>query len=52
MNSCWIRPRYSGYLSFQALAGELIELHLRGRSEEAELLAKLQSAWAVSNVKA
>ena len=52
MNSCWIRPRYAGYLSFQALAGELIELHLRGRSEEAELLTKLQSAWAVSNVNA
>jgi multiple sugar transport system substrate-binding protein len=30
MEACWIRPRYSGYLAFQAAAGTLIEQHLRG----------------------
>lgn len=30
MEQCWIRPRYDGYLAFQARAGDLIEAHLRG----------------------
>jgi multiple sugar transport system substrate-binding protein len=30
MEGCWIRPRYAGYLSFQAAGGALVEQHLRG----------------------
>jgi multiple sugar transport system substrate-binding protein len=30
MEACWIRPRYAGYLAFQAAAGSLVEQHLRG----------------------
>jgi len=29
MEQCWIRPRFTGYLGFQAKAGPLIERHLR-----------------------
>jgi multiple sugar transport system substrate-binding protein len=30
MEGCWIRPRYAGYLAFQAEGGALVERHLRG----------------------
>jgi multiple sugar transport system substrate-binding protein len=30
MEGCWIRPRYAGYLAFQAEGGALVEQHLRG----------------------
>ncbi|MGH6881746.1 MAG: carbohydrate ABC transporter substrate-binding protein, partial [Hypericibacter sp.] len=30
MEACWIRPRYAGYLAFQAAGGTLVEQHLRG----------------------
>ena len=43
MEQCWIRPRYRGYLSFQAKSGELVEAHLRGLVSEAELLGKLEA---------
>jgi len=46
MEKSWIRPRYRGYLDFQAKAGNLIEQHLRGSIPEASLLdclAKLHS---------
>ncbi len=42
MEGCWIRPRYNGYLAFQAAAGELIEAHLRGNVGEDALLSRLQ----------
>jgi multiple sugar transport system substrate-binding protein len=45
MESAWIRPRFSGYLRFQAAAGQLIELHLRGSLGEPELLAELRGLW-------
>jgi multiple sugar transport system substrate-binding protein len=45
MQSTWIRPRYPGYLAFQAAAGQLIELHLRGAVREPELLDKLLRLW-------
>jgi multiple sugar transport system substrate-binding protein len=45
MQSAWIRPRYSGYLAFQAAAGTLIELHLRGALQERELLDELLKLW-------
>ena len=41
MEACWIRPRYDGYLAFQARGGELVESHLRGDLDEARLLAAL-----------
>jgi multiple sugar transport system substrate-binding protein len=42
MDSCWVRPRYNGYLAFQAKAGEMVEAHLRGLLSEDALLQKLQ----------
>lgn len=38
----WLRPRYNGYLRFQAEAGDLIEAHLRGDLAEARLLEQLK----------
>ncbi len=37
----WIRPRYRGYLAFQAEGGKLMEAHLRGAIGEARLLDEL-----------
>jgi multiple sugar transport system substrate-binding protein len=45
MDQCWIRPRFKGYLGFQAKAGDLIEQHLRGAIDETRLLAVLQHAF-------
>jgi len=42
MEGCWIRPRFAGYLDFQAKAGDLIEHHLRGELNERDLLDRLQ----------
>jgi multiple sugar transport system substrate-binding protein len=39
----WTRPRYAGYLDFQAKAGTLIEQHLRGVLSEANLLETLET---------
>lgn len=41
MEACWIRPRYDGYLAFQARGGELVESHLRGDVDENALLTSL-----------
>jgi multiple sugar transport system substrate-binding protein len=41
MEQCWIRPRYAGYLSFQAKGGDVIERHLRGVASEADTLSEL-----------
>jgi multiple sugar transport system substrate-binding protein len=41
MEACWIRPRYDGYLGFQARGGALVESHLRGDLDESALLAAL-----------
>jgi multiple sugar transport system substrate-binding protein len=38
----WIRPRYPGYLQFQAKAGTLVEQHLRGLIAETALLDNLE----------
>jgi multiple sugar transport system substrate-binding protein len=45
MEQCWIRPRFKGYLGFQARAGDLIERHLRGAMDETRLLESLQRAF-------
>ena len=42
MERCWTRPRYHGYLAFQAAAGELIERHLRGAATEGAVLDELE----------
>jgi multiple sugar transport system substrate-binding protein len=42
MEQCWTRPRFKGYLGFQAKGGDLIEQHLRGTMSEMELLDALQ----------
>jgi multiple sugar transport system substrate-binding protein len=45
MDQCWTRPRFRGYLAFQAKGGDLIEQHLRGAMGEAALLDALQRAF-------
>jgi multiple sugar transport system substrate-binding protein len=52
MEQCWIRPRFSGYLGFQAEGGPLIERHLRGEIAEADLLDRLQRAFDQAGGKA
>lgn len=42
IEAAWVRPRYRGYLAFQAKAGELVEAHLRGRIAEADLLDEME----------
>lgn len=42
MESSWIRPRYKGYLGFQAKGGELVEAHLRNHITADALLDELQ----------
>jgi multiple sugar transport system substrate-binding protein len=48
LEGAWIRPRYSGYLGFQKLAGDLIEQHLRRDLAETALLDMLQNAFETS----
>ena len=48
LEGCWIRPRYRGYLGFQAKGGDLVEQHLRGNLGEAALLEALSQAFAKS----
>ena len=48
MERCWTRPRYNGYLAFQAKGGDLIEHHLRGAMSEAQLLDALQREFSAS----
>lgn len=43
MERSWIRPRYDGYLAFQAKAGPLVETHLRGGVGEGALLDALEA---------
>jgi multiple sugar transport system substrate-binding protein len=52
MEACWTRPRFPGYLGFQAKAGDLIEQHLRGAMDEATLLDRLQRAFEASGKRA
>lgn len=42
MEAAWTRPRYPGYLGFQAAAGDLVENHLRGDIAESILLDRLE----------
>ena len=46
IEAAWIRPRYAGYLAFQAAGGALIEQHLRGALPEATLLDRLMALHA------
>jgi multiple sugar transport system substrate-binding protein len=48
MEQSWIRPRFAGYLGFQAKAGELIEQHLRGGMPEGALLDRLRRLFAAA----
>jgi multiple sugar transport system substrate-binding protein len=50
MEACWIRPRFAGYLGFQAKAGDLIEQHLRGVMTETELLDRLQKLFEAAPI--
>jgi multiple sugar transport system substrate-binding protein len=42
IDAAWIRPRYAGYLEFQAEGGTLVERHLRGELAESALLERLE----------
>jgi multiple sugar transport system substrate-binding protein len=42
MEQSWIRPRFAGYLGFQAKAGQMIERHLRGDIAARDLMDWLQ----------
>jgi multiple sugar transport system substrate-binding protein len=42
IEAAWIRPRYAGYLAFQAKAGTLVEQHLRGGLAEDSLFEQLE----------
>jgi multiple sugar transport system substrate-binding protein len=46
MEASWIRPRYAGYLGFQARAGHLVEHYLRGEIVRRDLLARLNELHA------
>lgn len=46
MELAWTRPRYHGYLAFQAKAGPLVEQHLRGQLPETQLLERLETLHA------
>jgi multiple sugar transport system substrate-binding protein len=48
MEGCWIRPRFAGYLGFQAKAGNTIEQHLRGDITECDLLDRLQTLFQMA----
>jgi multiple sugar transport system substrate-binding protein len=50
MEACWIRPRFAGYLGFQAKAGDLIEQHLRGVMTETDLLDRLQKLFEAAPI--
>jgi multiple sugar transport system substrate-binding protein len=41
IDASWVRPRYDGYLGFQARAGAVIESHLRGEIEARETVERL-----------
>lgn len=43
IEAAWTRPRYAGYLGFQAAAGDLVESHLRGNIDESALLERLET---------
>jgi multiple sugar transport system substrate-binding protein len=43
IDAAWIRPRYAGYLEFQAKGGPLVEYHLKGEIAESALLDQLES---------
>lgn len=43
MEGCWIRPRYAGYLAFQAAGGTLVEQHLRGEAGFDALMSRLET---------
>jgi len=44
MEAAWTRPRYAGYLGFQAAAGTLVEHFLRGDIQGSALLERLEAA--------
>jgi multiple sugar transport system substrate-binding protein len=46
IEQAWTRPRYPGYLRFQAKAGALIEAHLRGEVSERALVGALHDLHA------
>lgn len=46
MEASWIRPRYPGYLRFQARAGDLVERYLRGLIARRYLLDSLENLHA------
>jgi multiple sugar transport system substrate-binding protein len=48
IEAAWVRPRYHGYLRFQAEGGDLVEAHLRGAMTETALFDALCRSWRSS----
>ena len=45
LESSWVRPRYDGYMGFQAAGGDIIHACLSGQATIAHTLAKLEDAY-------
>ncbi len=50
IEAAWVRPRYHGYLRFQAEGGDMVEAHLRGAMTETALYYALCRSWRSSAV--
>ncbi|MBT6099485.1 MAG: extracellular solute-binding protein [Marinovum sp.] len=48
LETSWLRPRYDGYMNFQALGGDIVHAFLRGNSTVGATVKKLQSAYELS----
>jgi multiple sugar transport system substrate-binding protein len=49
MDTCWLRPRYDGYLGFMDLGGALVNKCLRGQAKAEEVPAQLEELYAKSH---
>lgn len=45
LESAWVRPRFNGYIPFQAEAGHLVACHLSGEFDETVLIDRMEAAW-------
>ncbi|MCC6304488.1 MAG: extracellular solute-binding protein [Rhodobacteraceae bacterium] len=45
MEGAWVRPRFAGYIPFQAEAGRLVAAHLAGEIDEPALIERMEAAW-------
>ncbi|QJT07575.1 extracellular solute-binding protein [Oceanidesulfovibrio marinus] len=48
MDTCWLRPRYDGFLGFMDKAGNLVNATLRGQGDVDETLKQLEELYQAS----